>query len=85
VYISIKSSPARWEFAEKMRETNRLIQAFTETDERLEFLDVDASMRGPDGKPRAEYFSEDGLHLSPEGYALWTSLLRPYLSDSEKE
>ncbi len=85
VYISIKSSPDRWEFVEKMRETNRLIRVFTESDERLEFLDVDTSMMGPDGKPRPEYFSEDGLHLSPEGYALWTSLLRPYLYDSEKE
>jgi lysophospholipase L1-like esterase len=79
VYISIKTSPARWEFAEKMRETNRLIQAFSEADKRLEFLDVDTPMMGPDRKPRAEYFSADGLHLSSEGYALWTSLLRPYL------
>jgi len=30
------------------------------------------------GKPRAEFFLEDGLHLSREGYRLWGSLLEPH-------
>jgi hypothetical protein len=29
--------------------------------------------------PRRELFCEDALHLSPAGYALWTSILKPLL------
>ena len=47
------------------------------SDPRLEYLDVDAPMIGADGKPRPELFADDGLHLSPAGYELWPSRLRP--------
>ena len=36
-------------------------------------------MMGWDEKPRRELFVEDGLHLSPDGYRLWTTLVRPFL------
>ena len=52
---------------------------FIETDERLEYVDIDAPMIGEDGQPRAELFRKDGLHLNPDGYRLWTSLVRPHL------
>ena len=32
-----------------------------------------------DGKPRADLFVKDGLHLSPKGYALWNVLVAPFL------
>ncbi|MBM3334247.1 carbon-nitrogen hydrolase family protein [Candidatus Sumerlaeota bacterium] len=36
-------------------------------------------MLGEDGKPPRELFIKDGLHLSPAGYKIWTSLLLPHL------
>lgn len=45
----------------------------------VEVLDVDAVLRGPDGKPREALFRFDGLHLSPAGYAAWTSVVKPAL------
>ena len=45
----------------------------------LAFLDVDGPMLGWDEKPRKELYLDDGLHLSPQGYQLWTTLLRPLL------
>ena len=38
-------------------------------------------MLGWDGKPRKDLFIEDGLHLSPKGYALWTVLVQPFVED----
>jgi lysophospholipase L1-like esterase len=36
-------------------------------------------MLGPDGKPRAELFRPDGLHVNQKGYELWTSIIAPKL------
>jgi hypothetical protein len=79
-YIAIKPSLARWALVGKMREANGLIRAACEADSNAIFVDIDAPMLGEDGMPRRELFKEDGLHLNEEGYALWTSILRPYLN-----
>ena len=81
VYIAIKPSIARWRLVGKMRAANQLIETFTKTDERLRYVDIDKPMIGPAGRPRKELFARDGLHLSHEGYVLWTSLVRPHLSE----
>ena len=79
VYIAIKPSLKRWALIDKMREANQLIKQFSAADSRLAFVDVDLPMLGNDSTPRPELFQEDGLHLSAEGYALWTKLVRPHL------
>ncbi len=79
VFIAIKPSLSRWNLVGAMRETNETIRAVAAKDSRLAFIDIDAPMIGSDGRPRAELFVEDGLHLSAEGYKLWTSLVLPHL------
>jgi len=79
VFIAIKPSLARWKLVEKMRRANAWIRKAAGEDPLIDFVDVDAPMIGPDGKPRPELFREDGLHLNEKGYALWTRLLKPYL------
>ena len=64
---------------EANKEANRRIEAFTKTDARLVYVDIDTPMIGADGKPRRELLAKDGLHLSPAGYELWTSLVMPHL------
>ncbi len=83
-YIAIKPSILRWQMAGKMRAANALIRAHTETDPLLQFVDIDTPMLGGDGKPREELFLQDGLHLSREGYDLWNSIVRPYLSEESE-
>ena len=78
-FLAIKPSLARWEMVAKVREANGLIRAACDRDDRLAFVDVDGPMIGWNGQPRRELFVEDGLHLSEEGYELWSTLLRPLL------
>jgi lysophospholipase L1-like esterase len=79
VFISIKPTPKRWEMVDKQKKANELIAAFCNKDERLIYLDVVKPMLGDDGKPRPELFTKDDLHMNEKGYALWASLLKPYL------
>jgi lysophospholipase L1-like esterase len=79
VYIGIKPSIARWKIVDKVREANKRIADRAAKDERLVFVDVDGPMLGDDGRPRAELFKPDGLHLNDDGYALWKKLVEPHL------
>jgi len=77
--MSVKPSPARagvWPAAERC---NGLLRRFAQEDPRREWIDVATPTFDGNGQRRAELFLEDGLHLSPLGYAMWTSVLRPRL------
>ena len=79
VFIGIKPSLLRWTVVERMRLANDLIRRFAEHDDKVAFVDVDHAMLGWDETPRPELFVEDGLHMTPHGYELWSTLLRPLL------
>lgn len=80
VIIGIKPSPLRWAQVDRMRMANAMIRAFCERDDRIAYVDVDQALLGWDEKPRRELYVEDGLHLSPPGYQIFTALLRPFLA-----
>jgi hypothetical protein len=80
VIIGIKPSPQRWLTIDRARSANEAIRTLCSRDDRVAFLDVDGVMLGWDEKPRKELFLDDGLHLSAQGYQLWTTLLRPLLT-----
>ncbi|MEO8521199.1 MAG: SGNH/GDSL hydrolase family protein, partial [Acidobacteriota bacterium] len=75
-FIAIKPSVLRWAIVGKVRAANALIRAYSETDDRLGFVDVDGPMLGWDEKPRKDLLQADGLHLTPKGYELWNTLVR---------
>ena len=79
LFIGIKPSILRWKLIQNVRKANELIRDFSESDDRLGFVDVDGPMLGWDEKPRKELLAGDGLHLTEKGYELWTRLVRPFL------
>jgi lysophospholipase L1-like esterase len=79
VFISVKPSIARWNIVDKIRETNQLIRAYARTDDKLIYVDVFSPMLDAAGKPRRELFLEDGLHMTPAGYAIWRDVVAPMI------
>jgi len=79
LYIGVKPSPLRWLQVDRMRMANQVIRSICERDDRLAFVDFDNLMLGWDETPRKALYAEDGLHLSPLGYQVWTAAIRPYL------
>ena len=79
VVIAVKPSILRWAVYDNMKKANALMRAYIEKHKGLEYVEVGPPMLGTDGKPRPELFVPDGLHLTAEGYKLWTALLRPHL------
>ena len=78
-YISMKPSIRRWEMRENMQAANELMQKFASKKEQVAFIDVWDSMLGDEGKPLANIFLDDGLHMNSNGYAIWKKEIAPYL------
>jgi lysophospholipase L1-like esterase len=79
VYISIKPSPSRAELLPRIRQVNAQIARRAAQLQDVHYLDVFTPMLSADGQLRPELFEADMLHMKPEGYALWTRLLTPYV------
>ena len=47
--------------------------------EGVTLLDLFTPMAAPDGKPKAEFFAKDRIHLATAGHAKWAELVRPIL------
>jgi lysophospholipase L1-like esterase len=77
VFIAIKPSPSRWTKIDQVREANRLVREIIATDSLQTFADVFTPTLGADGRPRAEMFLGDSLHMTPAGYAVWRRVLAP--------
>ena len=77
-FVSVKLSPARYTIEDRIRKFNELVRADIESRPSAYFVDVFSSMVDECGKPRAELFQPDGLHLSRQGYHLWGCLLERY-------
>ncbi|WP_254775325.1 SGNH/GDSL hydrolase family protein [Pseudoxanthomonas sp. GM95] len=80
VYISIKPSPSRAELLPKIRQVNAQVAQRAAQLKDVHYVDVFTPMLTRDGKLRPELFEADMLHMKPEGYALWTKLLTPYVT-----
>ncbi|SRR6266851_5933601 len=78
-FVSIKPSILRWSSWPKFKKANALIAEYIRSQPRVQFIDVDAAMLDAQGKPRAELFRWDGLHMNAAGYEIWTSIIKPVL------
>ena len=78
-YISITTSPLRWHEVEQVKKANGLISSWILTQNRLSFINVFPATLGQDGQPKPELYLPDRLHLNAQGYAIWTSIIEPYL------
>jgi iduronate 2-sulfatase len=79
IFLAVKPTPARWKLYDVQTKANALVEASCKGNEWLTFVDVVKPMLGADGKPRPELFVKDGLHMTEEGYKVWTELVKPYL------
>ncbi|MBE0424350.1 MAG: hypothetical protein IBX66_10490 [Lutibacter sp.] len=80
-YIAIKPSLNRWNKVIEMQKANILINEFLNSKSNASFVDIFSPMIDINGKPSEKWFMEDGLHITDEGYQLWTKILAPYIVD----
>ena len=74
-FLSVKPSPSRWQFIDRIREVNRRIAEVIPARPESHFLDVFTPMLKDDGTPRRELWSEDGIHMNSLGYHVWWQVI----------
>ena len=79
VFISVKPGPARWDRVGEVRKVNSMVMEFAARDPLLDYVDVFTPMLNAQGEPIPELFVEDGIHMTPAGYEIWTSVIEPYV------
>lgn len=80
-FISMKPSPSRKKHQGRFDRGNALVEAYTETDERLHYIDVASKMKLPDGSPLPDIWLRDKLHMNEKGYAIWRRQIHGVLTD----
>lgn len=80
IFISIKPSLRRFAFMDKIKGANALVKDYIGKHKNLVYMDIVPQMLNAEGKPRPELLVEDGLHMTAEGYKVWTAALKPLLN-----
>lgn len=78
-YISMKPSPVREQYWGKEKKANELIANFLKKQENAGFIDIWPLFVTKDGRPKRGLFRKHMLHMNAKGYAIWDSVLSPYL------
>ncbi|NTV64814.1 MAG: GDSL family lipase [Oscillochloris sp.] len=77
-FVSIKPSPARQALRPAIITVNEAVRLALLARPRGLFIDIFQPMLNRDGQPCPTLFAEDGLHLSPAGYHLWSQIIHAY-------
>ncbi len=76
LFVEITPTSSRWKKWTEIQELNRLIEHHCKTDDKLHFISTANHFLNPDGRPNDELFIEDRLHLNPQGYTIWSKLIK---------
>jgi lysophospholipase L1-like esterase len=81
IFLAIKPSPARWALWPTMQDANERIRSYSlGRAPRLLYADVATPMLTADGQTQAHLYVDDGLHMTPAGYDIWTRVLAPVIA-----
>ncbi|MEJ7586095.1 MAG: GDSL-type esterase/lipase family protein [Ferruginibacter sp.] len=81
-FISIKPSITRWEIVDKIRQSNRMIEAgIKKTGGNISYINIYDSMTDKKGYPNHEFLEPDGLHINEKGYELWKDIILTAISE----
>ena len=80
-YISISPNECFWKYWDEMKTCNLYVRLYCEAHRNMTFIDTSSVLLDENGKYRRELFGQDGLHFNENGYAAWTSVIRPILME----
>jgi hypothetical protein len=74
--IAITPTWSRWKAWAEISKTNDMIKEWCKNQRNTYFISTDTAFLNSSGEPRDELFIQDKLHLNPEGYKVWTKIIK---------
>ena len=81
-YIAAKPSRLRFDQLDRQTELNTQIEALARVRHDLDYVNVVAPMLNDDGAPK-DIFVSDDLHMTADGYAIWTPVVKAALNQGQ--
>lgn len=84
IFIAIKPSTSRWSLWPTMQTANEKIASWCAENEGFFYADIAAPMLADveaGQPPKDTLFLKDGLHMTPEGYAIWKKVIDTLLKE----
>ncbi|MCF8244300.1 MAG: hypothetical protein K9J37_05800 [Saprospiraceae bacterium] len=81
VALSAKPSPSRWALWKNFQQFNMMVEQFAQNRPNLRYVDISGQLLGANGEPDPTLFVEDKLHMNASGYAKWTAVLKPIITE----
>ena len=75
-WIEVTPTASRWEVWPEIQKATLLIRRVCENHKNTYSIRTDFAFLNEDGKPKDELFVTDKLHLNPQGYAVWTEIIK---------
>ena len=80
VFVSINRAPSKEDRWDVVDDVNGQIKAYAASHPRVEYVDVNPVLFDANGKPRADLYMSDELHLRPPAYEGFAKILKPVLT-----
>lgn len=77
--LEVFPTPARWKAWPRIREVNRALAEACAARDGVHFIPLAHAFLGVDGKPQADLYRDDRLHLNPLGYRIWSAVIKSHL------
>ena len=80
LFIAVTPTNKRWKVWDKTQGVNAAIAEICSDQPNTHWIATVGSFLGKDGKPLANYFIDDQLHLNESGYDVWGELIMARLA-----
>jgi hypothetical protein len=75
-FIAITPTRLRWKAWPEISRANEQVKEWCENHRNTFFIATDTAFLDSNGEPREELFLTDKLHLNPDGYKVWTRIIK---------
>jgi len=73
--LAVTPTPSRYKHWQRIQVTNAMLYKISQSTEDVIYIPTAYAFLDRDGRPRAELFKEDRLHLNPIGYQIWSKII----------
>ncbi len=80
-WIAVTPTTSRWQVWPQISKASELIEQVCENKPDTYFITTDYAFLDETGKPDDTLFIEDMLHLNPQGYKIWTMIIKKELDN----